>query len=386
MKMWGEHNGQEFLYVNGCVYYNYVWESDRCIGFSNAVYGISILLLLIMVVSIVTNPISFKILNSYSYKKIIIFTESLNGIVTFGIFIFAENFYLLIILATISSFLNILFRPAFFSLIPSIVEHHQLNKANSILSSIDSAVTFLGYSISGIIIFYCGMKFTFLIDAFSYLLSVPLYFCIKGSIKQVKKEESRYFAFLKNNLDPINFFNINLIVWIVCGFFSALEIPFLKTVFNYEDSFIGNIFSIAASGNISGAILSSKFFKNIKNIKTVYLICSFLIIIKPFIYVLIESKIYFLLFGLISGVLIVLLKNSTSMFIFLQKSDKQNRYFNYLFLVNHIGMGFGLILATVFGDRFNYSQLLMIISSVALGTFIIYFFMLKKKNSILETE
>lgn len=74
------------------------------------------------------------------------------------------------------------------------------------------------------------------------------------------------------------------------------------------------------------------------------------------------------------------------MFIFLQKSDKQNRYFNYLFLVNHIGMGFGLILATVFGDRFNYSQLLMIISSVALGTFIIYFFMLKKKNSILETE
>lgn len=342
---------------------------------SQAVYGISILLLLRMLASIVMNPITFNILNKYPAKKIIIYSEILNGFVTFAIFLFAENFICLVILATLSAFLNCIFRPAFFSIIPIVVAKNDLNKANSFLSSVDTAVTFLGYSLSGILIFYLGGRITFLLDAFSYFISVPIYFllAIPGSIpKNSIEEKEDYFAFFRKNATLLKFINMNFAVWIVCGFFSALEIPYLKSIVLFNDKMIGSIFSISAIGNIVGIFISNKYLTQIKNLKRIYLFSALFIIVQPIFYVLLSTKISFFIYSFIGGCLIVILKNSVNMFIFSQENTLQGKYFNHLFLINHVGMGTGLILATIIGDSFHYSTSIVAISLVSLLLFFLF--------------
>lgn len=348
---------------------------------SNAVYGISILLLLRMFSMILMNPINFKILNKFNLKKIIIFSELSNGIVTFLIIFFSNNFLILIFLATLSSILNCMFRPAYFSLISKIEKKKNLNKVNSILSTIDTVITFLGYSISGALILYKGIKITFFIDAFSYLFSVPLYFLIKDSILKIKtKTEKRenYLDFFRNNSNLISFINVNFVVWLVCGFFSAIELPFLKNIILLDNKIVGHIFSISAVGNLIGVLISNKFLNKVDNIIKIYYIDSFLIIVKPIFYTFLGSEISFFIYAFISGTLIVILKNSLNMFIFLQEKELQGRYFNHLFLINHLGMALGLIIATFINIPSLYIVSLRIISLISIFSFFLLIIFNKK--------
>lgn len=349
---------------------------------SQAIYGISVLLLLRMGTTIIMNPVNFKILKTFNLKKIILFSEFTNGIITFLIFFYSNNFLSLVILATISSALNGIFRPAFFSLISEVEKKENLNKANSILSSIDTIVLFLGYSLSGALILYKGIKATFLIDAFSYFFSLPLYFFINSHSLKSKtstNHKESYLEFFKNNPKLIRFINLNFIVWTVCGFFSAIEIPFLKNIVCLNDKIIGQIFSISAIGNLSGVFLYSKIFKKSNNIKNIYFFNSFLIIVLPIIYTILTTKVSFLIYSFISGILMVILKNSLNTFIFSQEIEYQGSYFNHLFLINHVGMAMGLIIATFVKSPLFYVSSIRSISLISILIFIL-FINLRKEN------
>lgn len=342
---------------------------------SHAIYGISTLLLLRMLITIIINPISHKILNRYKLKEIIIFCEALNGIITIFIAFSESSLISLIFLSTISSGLNSIFRPAFFSLIPTILEKEQLNKANSILSIVDTFVTFTGYSLSGFFILNVGYKMAFLIDAFSYFFSFPLFMLIKNTTTHINKSKTsniNYFEFYKTIHKSLGFININFLVWTMCGFFSAIEIPYLKNYLNYSDKAIGIIFGITSIGNIVGIAVCNKFLKKLENIKPLYFLVSFFIITFPIIYTFFRLRPLLLVYYLISGCLIVILKNSLNMIIFLQNSNLQSNLFNYTHLINHTGMGVGLILATFIGEIITYRHSLITLSFSLLFVYIYY--------------
>lgn len=350
---------------------------------SHAIYGISLLLLLRMLVTIIINPISFKILNRYKLKHILIYCELLNGIITLFIAFSETNLISLIFLSTISSGLNSIFRPAFFSLIPTILEKEQLNKANSILSTIDTIVTFTGYSLSGFFILNIGYKVAFLMDAFSYFFSLPLFILIKNDFCVIKKtsesSDVNYIKFYKKIYKSLGFININFLVWIICGFFSAIEIPYLKNNLNYSDKIIGIIFAITSFGNFLGIGIYNEFSKKLKNMNSFYFAASFFIIILPMIYTFFKLKSLLLIYYLIYGCIIVAFKNSLNMIIFSQNLNLQSNLFNYIHLINHTGMGIGLVLATFIGELFPYRYSLITLSFILLLSYFYYFVHYLKK-------
>lgn len=357
----------------------------RSFDLSHAIYGISILLLLRMSITIIINPISFKILNNYKLKHIIIFCEILNGIITLLIAFSKNNLLFLILLSTVSSGLNSLFRPAFFSLIPTILEKNQLNKANSILSTIDTIVTFTGYSLSGFFILNIGYKVAFLIDAFSYFFSLPLFMMIKSDFCIIKKNskisDMNYFKFYKKIYKSLGFININFLVWVICGFFSAIEIPYLKNNLNYSDEVIGIIFALTSLGNILGIGIYNKFSKKLENMNSFYFISSFFIIVLPTIYTFFKLKSWLFVYYIIYGCIVITFKNSLNMIIFSQNLNLQSNLFNYIHLINHTGMGIGLILATFIGGLLPYRYSLFIISFLLALIYFYYFIQyFKNKN------
>ncbi|MGE5630458.1 MAG: MFS transporter [Caulobacteraceae bacterium] len=125
--------------------------------------------------SVILGPFAGAFADRYDRKKIIVFSDLINGCIvgTIAALIFTQTMeiWMLYLLAGLRSVTSTFFGPAISAVVPSIVEKEQLVKANSLNQLSSSFTGILGYAAGGVMIAVLGIPGLFLFDSISFILS-----------------------------------------------------------------------------------------------------------------------------------------------------------------------------------------------------------------------
>lgn len=134
--------------------------------------GISVLCL--TVPAILIAPLAGVFADRLDKKKIIIITDSLNGIIMliFSYYIFLDRYSIcmLYIFMIISSMVSAVFNPAITSAVPVIVDEENLKDANTLNQIASQIINIFGPALAGIIIAFMRIWLLFLINGLSFLV------------------------------------------------------------------------------------------------------------------------------------------------------------------------------------------------------------------------
>lgn len=124
---------------------------------------------------ILVSPIAGTVADRCDRKKIIVFTDLINGILVgiIALLIYSHNMEIeiLYIISAIMSLIKAFFSPAIAASVPSIVHKDNLIKANSMTQFTRNIAAIFGPILAGVLIAAFGIPFMFLLDSISYILS-----------------------------------------------------------------------------------------------------------------------------------------------------------------------------------------------------------------------
>lgn len=172
-----------------------LWQGQTASRLGNQVFAIALalwikeatgsatimglVLMLSSLPAVILGPIGGTFADRYSRRKIIIFTDVINGVA----FVILANLMFftpdstqtiligLFIVSTLNGILASFFSPAISAAIPDLVPAHKLTTANS-LSQLSTQVTvFFGQGLGGVLYRLLGAPFLFLINGITYLFS-----------------------------------------------------------------------------------------------------------------------------------------------------------------------------------------------------------------------
>lgn len=223
---------------------------------------------------ILLSPIAGTVADRWDRKKIIIFTDLINGILVgiIALLIYTHNMQIeiLYIISALMSSVKAFFSPAIAASVPSIVHKDNLIKANSMTQFTRNIASIFGPILAGVLIAVLGIPFMFFIDSISYILS-----SLSESFIHIPKIKTSNF----NNLDSEaknNFIedikagfhytvqNKELLHFIIVGgviinFFTAplsMFIPlFSENILNMGSKAYGTLMSSLAVGSLTMTFL-----------------------------------------------------------------------------------------------------------------------------------
>ncbi|CDF58420.1 MFS transporter [Thermobrachium celere] len=222
------------------------------------------------IIYVVMSPFGGVIADRYNRKQLMVWMDIIRGfaVATIGILMFfkIESIWFLYISSFILSICGAIFVPASNSLVPSIVEDEHLTKANSLTSSVNSLSNIFGIIAGGILYAILGIKFIFLLNAVSYILSgISEMFIEYNDQIKINKEEKH---FIKDLLDTFRYIKKQkpvFIVMIAATLINFILVPvfavYLPYIFNQivktsalEYSYVGAAESV---GFLLGAVIIS---------------------------------------------------------------------------------------------------------------------------------
>ncbi len=137
---------------------------------------VGLLLVARFVPSFIFGPFSGVLADRFSRRSIMIISDLLRAGTVLG-FLFvrrADQLWIIYVLTIVQLGLSTFFEPAKTAVIPSIVSDRELVAANAISSVTWSVMLTLGAFIGGVITGWFGTDVSFILDAFTYLLSAAL--------------------------------------------------------------------------------------------------------------------------------------------------------------------------------------------------------------------
>jgi MFS family permease len=375
-----------YFITNLGVKIGYTGQLLNSYSITKTVLGISILLASKMIITMLFNPVIFKIIDKKSKKTIILTCQIVNVIISIFLIQFSGNYFVFLLLSALISLNNAFFNPAFRGIVPLVVSKDKIGKANSYISLSDSLLTLVGFSLAGLISFGIGYNATFFVDGFTSLIAILVLLGIKENRVEKNKEKKRkkelkYLEFYKKINKELIFPTWSFFFWTVGGFLSATEIPFVKSFILLNDRSVGLLLSFSALGGI----LASKLFSKVKIEKQIlekkykiYFLAMFLI---PIIYSYTSLIWVAFIISFFSGIIFVSIRMIVSTYInSFYEVNEQGKIFSIMHMINHTGMAFGIILSGILAKYMNLSVLYRGYPIFIIALFLSTLFFLKKNK------
>lgn len=161
-------------------------------------------------------PVSGAIVDNLSRKKLIIFSDIINGLISITLAIIVgysllsvnTTIVLIFIFASISGILFSVFNPAISAAIPDLVPEEKLQTANSMKESVQQLSLFIGQALGGILFTIFGAPLLFLFDGITYLFSATSESFIDIPRRMVEKHNSikeTYNHYRKETIDGLKY-------------------------------------------------------------------------------------------------------------------------------------------------------------------------------------
>lgn len=240
---------------------------------NNSAISMSLVSLAMLIPCLILGPFSGKVADKYNQKYIMMISDLINALLVFMIPFFKD--YVLIILiaiSVISTFSDVCDN----SIVPFLIKDEDITKVNSINSTVGSMIMVIGPSLSGLIIASIGLKFCFILDSLSFLISFFIIFKIdyKKNISnslnnniQTKNDFSfkKSLIYIKNNNKLLSIIINSGIVGLAAGMLNSLLIVYVYDYLNQNSVGYGVLLSSKGIAMIICSIFIYKFTSKISN-------------------------------------------------------------------------------------------------------------------------
>ncbi len=232
--------------------------------------AVSILLLIRLLPQVLIAPWAGAIIDRCNKKYLMIICDLLRAIFV-ACLASATDIFWIYIFAGATSVCTIFFQPSLKSLIPACVDRRDLVQANSVLSISYNAAMIAGPTLSGFVIAWKGIPFTFYIDSATFILSVVSLLFIGAGAAVVKTEAPRRltediasgFKYIKSNRTILNIILLSALTFLGIGSLYALEIVYASEILMLDSSRYGLIVASAGVGVLAGSFLLTSIGKKI---------------------------------------------------------------------------------------------------------------------------
>ena len=243
---------------------------------------------------VIGGPIAGVIADQYERRRVIIATYLLCVP-----FILLLVFYRSIILAYavffITGFLYSIARPAYRALIPQLVPDEQLEEANGLLASSDSAAQILGPGIAGTLLVVVDARTLFILDATSYVLAAILVFIIPVTV--VEPSDDAVLSGFRNGVNYMRqtplllmLTSLGVVLFVAAGVFEAIVPYYIRELLGQGSSTYSMFLLATGVGSFIGGISFGVVNNHIRSelLPSVSLLL-FSIAIGTFVFVRVES-------------------------------------------------------------------------------------------------
>lgn len=206
------------------------------------------------------------IIDKFSKKKILIFTQSASMVITFVLAVLVLTgeirYWHLVVLATILGIVNTLDMPARQTIVIELVGKEDLMNAIALNSTVFNLARIVGPAIAVVVMANSGVSVCFFINSFSFGAVLISLFFIKFKSVQIKPHEN--IKILSNIKDGLKYiynnevlFDTLIVVAIVGTFapnFGVLVPVFVKEILKQKVAGYGFLMSLLGIGSLIGAI------------------------------------------------------------------------------------------------------------------------------------
>lgn len=122
-------------------------------------------------------------------RKLLMMISDIARFAIVGTLLFADSLWQIYIILVLKGMMAVLFSPAKSGKVKELVPSSHMNQAVSISSGIEQITKIIGPALGGVLVTLIGIKFCFVLDALSYLLSAILLLGVPGHAKSVGEEK-----------------------------------------------------------------------------------------------------------------------------------------------------------------------------------------------------
>lgn len=321
------------------------------------------------------------IIDKFSKKKILIFTQSASLIITLILAILVwtgrVQYWHILIMATALGLVNTIDMPSRQSIIIELVGKEDLMNAIALNSMVFNLARIIGPAIAGIVMGYTGIAVCFFVNAISFGAVVMSLFYIKlnDAERKVKKSNENVMEEIKDGLKYIYhkkiLLNTILILTIIGTFvpnFNVLVPVFAKEILNQNEAGFGILMSFMGFGSFLGAMFIAAFSKSGPKKIAVYVVP---LIVAVSLIITGYTNVYLLtgIFLAITGFFFISFTSSANSTLQLNSSNEyRGRVMSVYTLVFSGSTPIGNFYAGMFAEHFNAR-----IGFVACGVIIIVF-------------
>ncbi|PDZ69777.1 MFS transporter [Bacillus cereus] len=221
------------------------------------------------------SPFIGGIVDRFSKKKILIFTDILRGIIVLT-YLFALYEIEIIFISNIClSVLSCLFEPAKQATLKNIVHQNHFVTANSLSSTMNSFMSIMGASLGGILVQSLHIEFAFLVNSLSYFISAYFIYNMSIPTHDNCNEKKAFFTDIKDGYTYILQTKIILtlilvgISWgMIGGAYQLLLTIYAERVFHTN---IGILYTVQGAWLMIGSLLINLYIsKNEEKMKKVF--------------------------------------------------------------------------------------------------------------------
>ncbi len=205
------------------------------------------------------SPFIGGIVDRFSKKKIMIFTDSLRGIIVLTYLLAFYKIEIIFVSNICLSVLSCLFEPAKQSTLKNIVHQKHFVTANSLSSTINGFMSIMGASLGGLIAQSLSIEIAFFINSLSYFISAYIIYKIKIPSRDTFSTKKAFFTDIKDGYTYILQSKIILtlilvgISWgIIGGAYQLLLTIYAERIFHTN---IGILYAVQGAGLMIGSLL-----------------------------------------------------------------------------------------------------------------------------------
>ena len=293
---------------------------------SGAYMGIFTMLSLLP--SLILSPFAGVIGDRYNRKKIMVSMDFLDGflilLLSFLSYINLMNITVIFTAQVFISLIGAMFNAATSAMLPELVEKDELNKANSLIGSVNSISMIIGPALGGIIYGIWGIKIVFLLNGISFILSAVSEIFIKYEKKNTKQEKLSLKIFTRDIKEGITYifsykglkylFIFAMVVnFIISPLFSVVLPYIVRKTIKFSSQQYGYLETLFTVGMLLGNIVFAVFLSKVRAKKLILIglfaffgtniLFSFAVFPQSINYFMGPS---WILFGVLGGILLLM--------------------------------------------------------------------------------
>lgn len=258
---------------------------------TNSTLMVSVLVALVSIPPILFSSWAGVIADSYNRKYILVLCNFFRSFLVIGIFLFADSYLLILILAFLISIISQFFGPAEVASIPTLAgkENGKLFLANTLFSLTSYASFLLGFSLAGPFLYFLGEGKTLGTVMTLFLLATFFDYLLPPLDEHLKRLEHPRLSLLKNYIliwerlkEGISFIRHHKFIMFILfqvAFIFSIERAFISLVPSFAEKMLNfsvkdiSFFLVIPTGigALIGAVLANKFKYRISKYKLINL-------------------------------------------------------------------------------------------------------------------